>query len=211
MKKFQAGLILILLVIVIPVFAIEKELNGKIGTSYAYDLNSAGLDLDVSYLVKLDPYFVAGGEGGLFWIPWDKKLGRTSSGAAVKSVIADTNVYSIPFFLIAQVRLPFLVSKIYIEPSLTFGLGYNFLILTYQQPAFTDLYTGKIYKKENVTDFYHGFAWQLYASASYKPAEESRIRFTIDLGFRGSSPERTSEQVNISGLLVRLGVIFTFL
>lgn len=210
MKKIYLIMLILFFISFIPAFAIEKELNGKIGTSYAHELHSFGLDLDASYLFKLDPYFVAGFEGGFFWIPWEKKLGSVTTPVN-KDIIADTNVYSVPMFLTAQVRIPFLVPKIYVEPSLTFGLGYNFLFLTYQQPSFTDSKSGKVYTKESVFDFYHGFAWQLYLSASYKPAEESRIKFTFDFGYRGSSPERTSEQVNMSGILMRLGVIFTFL
>jgi len=208
MKAIIRSMLLVVAVLTaFPLFAIEKELNGKIGTSYSHDLSAFGLDMDASYLFKLDPYFVAGFEGGLYWIPWEKKV-ATLTGPPARDVKEDTNIYSIPFFLIAQVRLPFLVPKIYVEPSLTFGLGYNFLVLTYEKPEISGGTTITGHSSE--IDFYHGFAWQLYTSVSYMPPQVSRIKFSFDFGYRGSSPERTDEQVNISGILMRLGVIFTF-
>ncbi len=196
------------LLLAVQVFAVEKEFCGKIGTSYSHELDNFGLDVSADYYFKLDPYFVAGGELDFYWIPWEKKLGSSETGGVIKDIVSDTNVYSIPLFLNAQVRLPFLVDKIFIEPAFTVGLGYNFLILSYQQPEFQDLESSKSYSKEDVVDFYHGFVWQVYFSAYLKPGKDSNIRFLLDVGYRGSSPARKGEEVDVSGLLLKTGVVF---
>ena len=189
-------------------FAFDKEFVGALGTSYAHDLNNAGLNVSAAYFFDFDPYFALSIEGDFFWLPWEKKLGQKTSGGVNVDVIASTNTFTFPLFFNGQVRLPFLIDKIYVEPNLTLGIGYAFMLLTYQQPAFTDSATSEAFAKESILDFYHGFAWQMLVGASFKPRKDSRIKFVTDLGYRGINTSRSSNKVDLSGILFRVGVLF---
>ncbi len=173
----------------------DNEFIGKLGTGYAANPGKFGLDLSLNYIYNLDPVFVFGLEGDFFWIKWSNKLGDVKAvGAADGSLKAETNLYTFPLFANAQVRLPFLKSKIYVEPSLTVGLGYCFMIAEY--------------KADNVseTDFYSGFAWQVFGSASYKIYQNSAVDFVLDLGYRGMKPDKDSIEIDMSGFITRIGV-----
>lgn len=186
-------------------FSVEKEFTGKIGTSYAQDIKSWGLDVSLNYMYLIDPYFVAGPEVDFFWNNWNKTLGY-DNGTPQKRITSDTDAFAAPVFFNAQVRLPFLVDKIFIEPSLTVGLGYTLMMLTYDQPDYVSS-NNVTYKKESVLRFYHGFAWQVLASASLKPSADSKVQFVLDFGFRGTEVGgKDNDKVDLSGILIRVGV-----
>lgn len=210
MKKFSIVIVFFLVLLSGPVYSLGNELVCKIGGSYAHELGDAGLDLSVVYLLNFDPYFVAGIEGSFFWIPWEKKLGTREEGSnpVDVDVVASANTFAIPVMFNAQVRLPFLVKKIYVEPYMTIGIGYTPVILTYDQPAFEDAETTVSYAEEDITRFFHGFSWQVLAGASFKPSKDSSIRFVGDIGYRGINAKKGAEKLDISGLLFRVGVLF---
>ncbi len=141
---------------------------------------------------------MAGLEADFFWLPWEKKLG-TDPGPPAKEIVASTNAYAIPVYFNAQVRLPFLERKIRVEPYVTLGLGYSMMILTYNQPD----------RERDVTKFYHGFTWQLIPGVSFSPAMESRIRFIGEIGYRSLEVKNSHEKIDMSGILARLGVVFS--
>lgn len=173
----------------------DNEFIGKLGTGYASGPGKFGLDLSLNYIYNLDPVFVFGLEGDFYWIKWNNKLGDVNAGGSANgSLKAETNLYTFPVFANAQVRLPFLRSKIYIEPSVTVGLGYCFMILDYSSST------------NSGTDFYSGFAWQFFGSASYKIYQNSAVDFILDLGYRGMKPDKESVEINMSGMFTRLGV-----
>jgi len=209
MKKMTICFILLLVMAAAPLLAVEKEIQGRIGTGYATDPSRFGLDLAFQHTWKLDPYFVMGPEVGFFWIQWDRKIGTETVGAATVDVKADTNSYVIPAFMNAQLRLPVMKKYIYVEPFLTVGLGWGFMILHYSQPEFTDAATGKNYEDEKVTKFFHGFSWQLIFGAAFQP-EGSKVGFLGELGYRGMKLEYDNNEVDMSGFMVRLGVRYPF-
>lgn len=188
---------------------VEKEFHGKIGTSYAHDLDNWGLDISLNFYFKIDPYFAVGLEADFFWLPWEKKLGEEYIPATTqtKDVVADTNIYSIPLFFNAQVRLPVVAKYIYIEPFITGGIGWAMAIESYTRPEYEST-SGKSYTRENVLNFYQGFTWQVFLTIAAKPHKESRIQFMFDIGFRGLAPQNIDNEIlRISGLIMRLGVM----
>lgn len=173
----------------------DNEFIGKIGTGYASDPGKFGLDVSLNYIYNLDPVFVFGLEGDFFWVSWSNKLGDVNAGGGTDaSLEAETNLYTFPFLANAQIRLPFLKEKIYVEPSVTVGLGYCFMILDYTSDV------------DDGTDFYSGFAWQIYGSVAYKLIQNSAVDFVLDLGYRGLTPEKGNIEVDMSGVIARLGV-----
>ena len=64
------------------------------------------------------------------------------------------------------------------------------------------------FEKESIRDFHHGFAWQFLASVAFKPGEDSRIKFIADFGYRSTAPEKDNVKVDLSGMLMRVGVQF---
>ncbi len=172
----------------------DNEFIGKLGTSYAAKPGKLGMDLSLNYIFNIDPVFVFGLEGDFFWIKWKTKVGEVNKGSANGDLTANTDLFTFPLFANAQVRLPFLKSKIYIEPAVTVGIGYCFMILDYSSGS------------ENETDLYSGFAWQAFASAYYKIYDNSAVNFVLDLGYRGLSPEKNNVQFDMSGIIARLGV-----
>jgi len=173
----------------------DNEFSGKLGTGYAKDPEKFGLDLSLNYIYNLDPVFVFGFEGDFFWVKWNNKLGDVNAGGAVNGALtASTDLYTFPFFANAQIRLPFLREKLYIMPSVTVGLGYAFMILDYASDT------------ENETDLYTGFAWQVLGSASYKIFQNSAVDFVLDFGYRGLTLEKDRIEIDMSGIITRIGV-----
>lgn len=172
----------------------DNEFIGKLGTSYASKPGKFGMDLSLNYIYNIDPVFVFGLEGDFFWIKWKTKVGEVNKGAANGALTADTDLFTFPLFANAQIRFPFLREKIYVEPSVTVGLGYCLMVLDYST----------ISKSE--TDFYGGFAWQFFGSVSYKMYQNSAVDFVLDLGYRSLAPEKNNVQFDMSGIIARLGV-----
>jgi hypothetical protein len=59
---------------------------------------------------------------------------------------------------------------------------------------------------ESGTDLYSGFAWQVVASAAYKIFQNSAVDFVFDFGYRGLSPEKDQVEIDMSGIITRIGV-----
>ncbi len=188
-------------------YSIEKEFNGKLGTSYAKEAENFGLDISLNYLFVLDPYFAAGIEADFFWLQWERTLGKKDIGQTNATIKAKTDAYIIPVFLNAQVRFPNLTSKIYVEPSIIIGLGYSAMILDYSIPVYVDN-SGIRHKSRDEVNLYNGYAWQILTSLALKPAPESNINFTFDAGFRGLFPDKNGIEFNLSGFIIRAGVKF---
>lgn len=188
------------------VFAANSELNGTLGTSYADDPAKYGLDISLHYNWLLDPYFVTGLESGFYWVKWDRKIGVKQQGSVFVDVKADTNAYLIPMMFNAQVRLPNLKDKLYVTPFVTIGLGYSFMILHYSQPDFTDSNTGKSYNADSITKLFSGLSWELFFGASLKPAADSKVDFYAEAGYRSLPLKSGDLELDMSGLVIRLGV-----
>jgi hypothetical protein len=172
----------------------DNEFIGKLGGGYASKPGKFGLDLSLNYIFNIDPVFVFGLEADLFWVKWKNKIGDVNKGAVNADVTANTDLYTFPFFANAQIRFPFLRSKIYMEPSLTVGLGYCMMILDYSTEDVSE------------TDLYSGFAWQAFTSFSFKIYQNSAVDFVLDLGYRGLSPEKGTTSFDMSGFITRFGV-----
>ena len=174
----------------------KNEFMLKVGTGYAKDPGKFGLDVSLNYIYNIDPVFVFGFEGDFFWINWKSKLQDINIQGAGGSVNAKTDLYTIPLFANAQVRLPFLRNKIYVEPAFTIGIGYAFMILDYSSDD------------NNGTKLYSGLALQGFASAYYKMLRESAVDFVLDLGYRRLPLDKGKTRIDMSGFIARLGVKF---
>ena len=179
--------------------AANNEFMLKVGTSYAADPEKFGLDVSLNYMYNIDPFFVCGFEGDFFWVTWKRKVQDYDAGGAVTGGSRNdkTDLYTFPFFANAQVRLPFLKNKIYIEPAFTIGIGYAFMILNYSSDDGND------------TDLYRGLALQGFASAYYKISKESAVDFVLDLGYRRLALDKGRIGIDMSGFIARLGVKFS--
>lgn len=204
----RTSLILVILFTIITgsdVFAVDREIYGKIGTGYASDQSRYGLDLAFQYNYVLDPYFVVGPEVGFFWLKWNRTIGVEQVSPGIRAdVAADTNAYDVPLFLNATVRIPNLSSTVKVAPFVTVGLGYSFMLINYSQPTFTDAATGEHYESDSVTKFFHGFTWQLVFGVGYQP-ERSKVEFSVEAGYRGSTLEYESLEIDMSGFVFRVG------
>ncbi len=206
-----ARLILAVLIVIIAgadAFAIEKDVQGKIGTGYATDPSKFGLDVAFQSNWVLDPYFVVGPEVGFFWVYWSRKIGTENVGGPLQAdVKADTNAYDIPVYMNATLRLPNLKKVIYVTPYATLGLGYSFMMLHYSQPTFTDTSQtpARSYEKESIYKFFTGFTWQFVAGAGFQP-EGSKVEFLGELGYRNSTLKSGNLELDMTGFTIRLGV-----
>ena len=173
----------------------DSEFIGKLGTGYAADPGEFGLDVSLNYIYNLDPVFVFGFEADFFWVSWSNKLGDIEAGGGTDaSLKAETNLYTFPLMANAQVRLPFLRDTLFFEPSLTVGMGYAFMILDYTSDT------------DDGNELYGGFAWQVYASAARKLHQNSAVDFVLDLGYRGMKPDKDNVEIDMSGVIARIGV-----
>lgn len=186
-----------------PLSAVERDIQGKIGTGYASDPAKFGLDLNFQYNWVLDPYFAVGFDSGLYWIRWDQKIGEKNVPPTV-DVKADSNAYMVPVIADAQIRLPVLKDKIYLTPYATIGLGYSFMLLTYSQPTFTDSATGESYDKEQIYKFFSGLTWQLLGGAGYQ-FRNSRVEFFGEAGYRNAKLKSGDLELDMTGFVFRLG------
>ena len=176
----------------------DNEFMWKIGTGYARGPGKLGLDVSFNYVYNIDPVFTFGFEGDFFWINWKNKLEDINIGGGPGSVEASrnatTDLYTFPFFANAQVRLPFLRNKIYVEPAITIGLGYAFMFLSYSSEDKSGL------------NFYNGLALQGFGSIYYKIFEGSAVDFVFDIGYRYLPLTRKRIEIDMSGIIARIGV-----
>ena len=187
----------------LPAPAVERDVQGKLGTGYSSDPAKFGLDLNFQYNWVLDPYFAVGLDSGLYWIRWDRKIGTENVGVDV-DVKADSNVYMIPVIADAQIRFPVLRDYILVTPYATIGMGYSFMLMTYSQPDFQDSVTGKNYDKERKYKFFTGLTWQLLAGAGYQ-FKNSKVEFFAEAGYRSAKLKSGDLELDMSGLVMRIG------
>jgi hypothetical protein len=208
MKRVYLALTVIMVVLAaMDGFAIEKDIQGKIGTGYATDPDKFGLDVVFQNNWTLDPYFILGPEVGFFWVKWSRKIGTKDAGGVTVDVKADTNAYDIPVFMNATLRLPNLKKAIYITPYATLGLGYSFMLLYYSRPTFIDnsQVPARTYEKDTLTKLFTGFTWQFVAGAGFQP-EGSKVEFLGEAGYRNATLKSGSLELDMSGFMFRLGV-----
>jgi hypothetical protein len=175
-----------LILISTDVFSYPRSLDGKIGTGYASDPEKFGWQLNFAYLADLDPFFALGFEPGFYWARWNRKINSKEVGDVPANVKADSNAYIFPALADAQIRLPNLKSRLHVEPYVTLGLGYSFMILNYTTPEYASTSGGETVSSENKTKFFHGFTWQLLLGMAYDPGPSSKIKFIAELGYRGA-------------------------
>lgn len=188
----------------LPALAVERDIQGKLGTGYSSDPAKFGLDLNFQYNWVLDPYFVIGLDSGLYWIRWERKIGTETVGAVDVDVKADSNVYMLPVIADAQIRLPVLKDYIFVTPYATIGFGYSFMLLTYSQPDFTDSVTNKDYDKERKYKFFTGLTYQFLAGAGYQ-FKNSKVEFFAEAGYRSAKLKSGDLELDMSGLVMRIG------
>ncbi len=188
----------------LPALAVERDVQGKLGTGYSSDPDKFGLDLNFQYNWVLDPYFAIGLDSGLYWIRWDRKIGTKDELGVDVDVKADSNIYMLPVIADAQIRLPVLKDYIFITPYATIGFGYSFMLLTYSQPDFTDSVTNKDYDKERKYKFFTGLTWQLLAGAGYQ-FKNSKVEFFAEAGYRSAKLKSGDLELDMSGLVMRIG------
>ncbi|MGV7929051.1 MAG: outer membrane beta-barrel protein [Spirochaetota bacterium] len=191
----------------LPALAVERDIQGKLGTGYSSDPAKFGLDLNFQYNWVLDPYFAIGLDSGLYWIRWERKIGTEDlggGGGPYADVKADSNVYMLPVLADAQIRLPVLKDYIFVTPYATIGFGYSFMLLTYSQPDFTDSNTGESFNKERKYKFFTGLTWQLLAGAGYQ-FKNSKVEFFAEAGYRSAKLKSGDLELDMSGLVMRIG------
>jgi hypothetical protein len=209
MKKTFTALTVIILCSCVSAFAVEKNFDGKIGGAYAMHPDRVGLNLEFDYLWALDPYFAVGTETGLFWINWEEKRGSKELGTDVSAdVKAQTNAFVVPVLGVAQLRLPNIKDKINILPYVSLGLGLSLMPISYSDPTYTDN-NAVVHKKRTLNQFYAGFTWKVVAGAAYSPSG-SKIDFIAETGYVGSSLERGNNSMNMSRMILNVGVRFPF-
>ncbi len=208
-KLFLIQVLLFVLLIANSGFSAPKSLDGKLGTGYATDPEKFGWQLNFAYMTELDPFFSIGFEPGIYWTTWDRKVGRETVGGVEADVKADTNAYVIPFLLDAQIRLPNMKQKIIVEPYITLGLGYSMMLLNYSQPEYESS-PGVVVPSESKTKFFHGLTWQAMFGMSYNPGPSSKIEFLAEVGYRYAKLERDNLEIDISGLIINIGVRYPF-
>lgn len=189
-------------------FSAEKSFDGKIGGGYAFDPEHLGLNLEMTYLWNLDPYFAAGLQTGLFWVKWEETRGKTNIGATPTDVKASTNAYSVPLLAIAQLRLPNVKEKLNILPYLSVGLGYSAMYIAYSDPAYTDSALN-YHPSEKEKKLFGGFTWETVIGAAYSPTG-SKIDFLLETGYVGSKLSHGTNSVNMSRFIANAGVRFAF-
>ncbi len=205
MKRILIALTLLVMTFAaMPLFAVERDIQGKLGTGYSSDPAKFGLDLNFQYNWVLDPYFAIGLDSGLYWIRWDRKIGTKDSGGVDVDVKADSNVYMLPILADAQVRLPVLKDYIFVTPYATIGMGYSFMLLTFSQPDFEDSVSGKNYDKERIYKFFSGLTWQIIGGAGYQ-FKNSKVEFFAEAGYRNAKLKSGDLELDMSGLVIRIG------
>ena len=186
------------------VFAIDREIYGKIGTGYATEPSRFGLDVACQYNFVLDPYFVVGPEVGFFWVKWNRTIGKEQISSVEVDVKSDTNAYDLPVYMNATILLPNARKTLGVTPFATIGLGYSFMIIHYSQPEYTDAGTLKSYESDSITKFFTGFAWQFVLGAGYQP-EGSKVEFRGEAGYRDSKLKSDNLEIDFSGYTFRVG------
>jgi hypothetical protein len=208
MKKVILFSFLMLSVSFTSLFAMEKGIDGKIGTAYSTDPEKFGLNVAADYYIVPDPYLAVGIDTGLYWVKWERVVGKQDIGPTTADLKADTNAYTIPLMAIAQIRMPHLQEDYNIIPYINIGLGMSFMILDYSQPAYNDGATD--HKAFSETDFYRGFTWQVLAGMAYKPGPTSKIHLLVELGYRSMKVKRDAVELNMSGFIGVVGVRYPF-
>ena len=207
MKNILTALSLFVFTIMLSTnaFSYNKSIDGKIGTGYASDPEQFGWQLNFAYFADLDPFFALGFEPGIYWAHWDKTVGSVNIGESVPAEVkADTNAYIIPILADAQIRLPNLESKLYVIPYATLGIGYSMMILDYSIPSHME---GSVpVDSKNKTKFFGGLTWQVMFGASYDPGSSSKIKFLVEIGYRGAQLYNGNLQVDMSGFVFNIGV-----
>jgi hypothetical protein len=167
----------------------HTEFIWKVGAGHADYPGRVGLDMSFNYMLNPDPIFAFGLEGDFFWVTKKQKFVKTEIGNGDEVITTPDSktidLYTFPFFVNGQIRLPFVRDIIHIEPAITIGLGFAFM--------FGD--NGP-----------HGAfpALQGIGSLYFNPIKDSNADFVIDFGYRYLPFSRGDR--DMSGFVSRLGV-----
>jgi hypothetical protein len=188
-------------------FAAEKNFDGKLGGGYAIYPEHLGLNLELSQLWVLDPYFAAGVQSGLFWVKWEEVRGTKTIGGTKQDLKARTNAYVIPALGIFQLRLPNIREKFSILPYLNIGLGASMMYVSYSDPSYTD--DSGYHAKQSENKMFGGYTWETVVGAAYSPTG-SKIDFLAEVGYVGSHLYHGNEDFNLSRMIFNIGVRIPF-
>ncbi|MBN1500241.1 MAG: outer membrane beta-barrel protein [Spirochaetes bacterium] len=197
MKKiFKISAILIITILSVQIFAVDKNIDGKIGTAYASGPQKMGLDVELDYFYELDPFFAIGASTGMFWLQWSKKLSSEEASSTNLNLSKEEtfNAFMIPFLAQAQVRLPNFKESIGITPYFGGGLGFSMMSYSY--------FNGE----KDVVDWFSGFTWIINAGVAYSPSASSNIEFLGQLGYRGAKLNMEDRTADMSGVGFFAGV-----
>lgn len=174
-----------------------SSIDGNIGGGYALNPSKWGLEMNLTYLKDLDPYFGIGIDPGFYWLNWRQKLGDITTDSGVSaSEVKETDAFMIPVFAVAQLRVVYLQEKIGVEPYLNIGLGYSGMFLSY-----------KNVNNQSKIDYYGGFSWELVAGVAITPKGSTKIKFLIDAGYRSAQLSSSHDiSIDMSGLMFNIGV-----
>ncbi len=177
------------------VFAVGNSIDGKIGSSYSMGPEKMGLDIELDYFYELDPFFIVGISGNLYWLQWSQELSAEEVSGNLNTKPEETfNAFMFPIMGIAQVRLVNFKESTGITPYLGGGLGYSTMSYSY--------YNGE----KDVVEWFGGFTWVVNAGLAYSPGASSNIEFLGEVGYRGAKLTKEDRTADMSGITFHAGV-----
>jgi opacity protein-like surface antigen len=201
MKKIKVLLAsLVLLFAVNGAYAIDSNLDFRVGAGYPYIVNMPALDFGLNFDLGLDKYFALSFETGFNWV--NMKTYKGTGSFTNPTTVTFSDGYSLPLLVNAKVRFD-MRESIGIMPYIMVGAGYGW---TFHSTGAT-MATLK-------TDTYGGFTWQALAGIAIKLGSDSNINLIFDVGYRGSlvylytSAATNQFALDMSSIFAHIGVSF---
>ncbi|RME87880.1 MAG: hypothetical protein D6767_11130 [Candidatus Hydrogenedentota bacterium] len=182
----------------VTLHAAESTFDIKAGASKAKAPDKWGFDAALSYNYGVDRFLALGLEPQFQWLNYDAVVGTTTdlNTGVTTNVVKKINVYSLPYLLSLRLRFP---NESMIEPHLVVGAGY-----------------GWTWSVGDTTTQYSGLAWQVVGGAAIalggggEWGSTSSIKILLEVGYRGYKPSKDSVEIDMSGLMTRVGIRFSF-
>jgi opacity protein-like surface antigen len=181
-------------------YAIDSNLDFRLGVGYPYIVNQAAFDAGVNFDLGLDKYFALSFETGFNWV--NMKTYKGVGSFTNPTTVTFSDAYSVPLLVNAKVRFD-LRESIGIMPYVMVGAGYGWTFHS----------TGAAMASIK-TDTYGGFTWQAVAGIAIKLGSDSNINLIFDVGYRGSlvylytSAVTNQYALDMSSIFAHIGVSF---